>query len=849
MPKSISRAIARSVSVCALVCSAALLISTPTFAVEVKVNFDIPAENTAKALNDFSAQSGIQIFFPYDAAAQTNAPAVRGRLEAHEALARLLSNSHLEVASETENTVTLRIAKTSAPITAAEQSTEVVVTGSHIRGGNSTSPVHTLTRKDIDQSGYSQVGDLIRSLPENFSGGQNPGVIGAGVGNSDNGNVSSASTVNLRGLGTDATLVLVNGHRLSGDSFRQGSDISGIPLAAINRVEIVPDGASALYGSDAVAGVVNFVLRKNYQGGEVSARIGTTAEGGGTEKIVSLLTGATGNRWYALANIERSTQDAITANDRAFTASAPPEETLVPEMSRTSLFVSGGWTVNERLSLSAEALISDRQSEMLLQASATSTQYIETVRTPAYSASASADLFLAGDWQLHVIGVSSSSRNSDLSYAYGGYSTMHYRNSMNYVEATANGTLLQLDGRAIKVAFGLGQRNEGFVNGDSGGFDYHEDSRRVDYLFAEASVPLVSPASERVGLHELELSLSGRSEHYSEFGTSTTPRVGFRYVPASGLTIRGSWGKSFKAPLFVQLYSAQIVYVFDAQDIGGTSGQSLDVEGGNPNLKPERSTAWTLGLEYNPAFAPSTKVGVTYFNVDYTDRVVSPISNLSDALSDAIYAPFIEPAPSGAEQAQLIDNAYYVLDFTRAGYDPTAVSSVLQNTYSNASKQAVHGFDASYRQAISVSFARLTTFANATWLALDQQTLPTLPSAELSGNVFYVPKFKARVGLTTERGPWSVNGIVNFVSSEKDAATTPASDVASWTTVDANVIYTFADSAHLGKGLRFTVSAINLFDKDPPRTISPVRYTGLNYDSTNASIIGRFVSLTLAKAW
>ena len=365
--------------------------------------FNIPAENTAQALMDFSRQADVQILFPYDVAAAHSAPAIVGEYDRLSALAKILEDSGLEIAQEKERVITLKVArpkgdKVSAAPDEQTSPTEVIVTGSHIRGGNPTSPVHTLTRTDIDRSGYSQVGDLMRSLPENFSGGQNPGVLGAGVGNSDNGNVSSASTVSLRGLGTDATLVLVNGHRLSADSFRQGSDISGIPLGAINRIEIVPDGASALYGSDAVAGVVNFVLRKNYRGTEVSARVGTTAEGGGTEKTVSLLTGVAKQNWYVMANAERSIQSSITAADRSFTQAAPPEETLLPEMSRTSLFLTAGWTVNDRVSLSGETLISDRRTELVLQASPSRPQYIETVRTPAYSVSGSADITLAGDW-------------------------------------------------------------------------------------------------------------------------------------------------------------------------------------------------------------------------------------------------------------------------------------------------------------------------------------------------------------------------------------------------------------------------------------------------------------------
>src|SRR3546814_14811571 len=101
---------------------------------------------------------------------------------------------------------------------------------------------------------------------------------GGAEGGKENGGASSGLT--LRGLGPDATLTLINGHRVAYDGAIQGVDISAIPLAALDRIEIVADGSSALYGSDAVAGVANVLLRKDYQGLWTSARIAGTTDGG-----------------------------------------------------------------------------------------------------------------------------------------------------------------------------------------------------------------------------------------------------------------------------------------------------------------------------------------------------------------------------------------------------------------------------------------------------------------------------------------------------------------------------------------------------------------------------------------
>lgn len=121
--------------------------------------------------------------------------------------------------------------------------------------------------------------DVIRAIPQNFSGGQNPGV-GANLPGGKNLDVGGGASINLRGLGGDATLTLLDGRRLSFDAALQSVDVSAIPFGAIERIEIVPDGSSALFGSDAVAGVANIILRRNFDGLETTARLGGSTDGG-----------------------------------------------------------------------------------------------------------------------------------------------------------------------------------------------------------------------------------------------------------------------------------------------------------------------------------------------------------------------------------------------------------------------------------------------------------------------------------------------------------------------------------------------------------------------------------------
>src|SRR3546814_5863826 len=132
----------------------------------------------------------------------------------------------------------------------------VTVTGTRIRCCTPPAPVITSGIENIREEGFADLGEVIRSGPQNFSGGQNPGVVAAvGSGNTYNQNVTGGSSLNLRGAGADATLTLLNGRRRSYGGLYDSVDISAIPVEAVDRIEIVADGASAIYGSDAIAGV------------------------------------------------------------------------------------------------------------------------------------------------------------------------------------------------------------------------------------------------------------------------------------------------------------------------------------------------------------------------------------------------------------------------------------------------------------------------------------------------------------------------------------------------------------------------------------------------------------------
>lgn len=181
---------------------------------------------------------------------------------------------------------------TAAPNTAPQKIEKVEVTGSSIKQieGETALPVLVITREQIQRTGATNAEELLRSIATNSSGGSTS-VANTGAGGGQGGG-SSASLISMRGLGSARTLVLVNGRRTAPAGGTSAIDVSTIPIAAIERIEVLRDGASAVYGSDAIAGVVNFILRKDFASRELSISFGEpTRTGGGDDVKVSLFAG------------------------------------------------------------------------------------------------------------------------------------------------------------------------------------------------------------------------------------------------------------------------------------------------------------------------------------------------------------------------------------------------------------------------------------------------------------------------------------------------------------------------------------------------------------------------------
>lgn len=187
---------------------------------------------------------------------------------------------------------------------------KVEVTGSRIRRVDAAKalPIAVVDHAQIVNSGVTTIGDLIQELPSIAGNATNPRV--------NNGGGDGATTISLRGLGSQRTLILLNGNRMV------TGDVNAIPINLIERVEVLKEGASAIYGSDAVGGVVNFITRRDYKGLEASADYGVSDKGDGTRRGASLSYGSNNEKSSLMIGLNYNQQDSVSAGSRDFSKNA-----------------------------------------------------------------------------------------------------------------------------------------------------------------------------------------------------------------------------------------------------------------------------------------------------------------------------------------------------------------------------------------------------------------------------------------------------------------------------------------------------------------------------------------------
>jgi len=989
-----------------------------------KVNFHIAQQPVGDALTEFGEQSGLAIGIPADLGRNVKAPPVEGRLTPAEALRRILAPAGLVAEYIDSKTVAIRTATQAsndtarerahtqetqnpalAPAPSAETSEEirtaaienafttdssvasktkleeVLVTGTQIRGATPAGGELTIvSRSDIDRSGYSTLPGVVSSLVQNFSGGPNeitsviqPGAIA--------GNNSYASSVNLRGLGAGATLVLVNGHRLAPSGVGSFVDISAIPLSLVDHIEILPDGASATYGSDAVGGVFNIILKKKYNGANTALRYGVAQGGKAPEKLFSQSLGKDWTGGSVLVGYEFYRRGSMSASDRLSTANSdltaiggsnfstntsnPGNITnigtssvrlavprgqngtaltdasfvnginyqnrwqatnILPRETRNSALASLSQDIGGRLHLFLDGMYSRRidteldtypgqtivvpQSNAYRQLSGLFTgrgnirmnynltddlgaQRVDSDNR-TYSASAGGSLDFGKTWQVEIFGLYAKQENTLLSaepdsaalsaalassnlatafnpFADGsntasavlaglrGSAYADQTTDVRSLNIKADGTLFELPAGPVKLAIGAEERRErynllAFTTSASSlvtpGQGLAPGERRVHAGFAEANIPVISSETSLPVAQQLYLSISGRYDDYSDFGSTSNPRLGFRWEPISGLELMGSYGRSFEAPLLFDLGSPSYAQQFsipasiDPLATGGST-TTLLTSGGNKELQPETARTWNIGFEVTPITVPGLRASVTYFNVRFSNEIGTVTNTAQVFQNPAAFGTTLIRNPTAAEIASRIASVTQ----TFGAINAAAIEALLELRYQNLSAVHEDGIDLQTAYDASAKVGQLHLTLNATYIfGYNEQFAagaPILRDLDTLGNPVHL---RLRGGVSLTHGAFAGTSFVNFTTGYKNTVSIPSQDIESWTTVDAQVSYNTDAVGRRGwwSGSKLVFSVTNIFGKAPPFANNS---TGIGFDPANANALGRVMSLEIEHRW
>jgi len=833
--------------------------------------FSLPAQNLAASLRAVSRQTGQSIVASGDLVRGRRAPAITGSLTVEEAVRALLAESGLELRRVGEGLVIVNAGESESQ-TPAELagggpqtgSDTIVVTGSHLRVAPASSPAIVIGREDIERTGATSVEQLMRKLPQNSQGGVNQENFGVNLPDQDI--TDHGAGVNLRGLGQRATLVLLDGRRMAPSGYGAYVDISLIPVGLVERVEVLTDGASAIYGSDAVGGVVNFILRDRIDGLETTVQAGTTTRGGGEQLLLSQVGGADWRGGHGLLAYEFRGENDIRANERDFTIGLRPDTFLMPRERRHSVIASAEQDLVDGLTANAIATYAHRTTDR--------TYFPSFVSLPV-SAHAVADSVtiagelaheLAGGWRVRLEGTYGLLDTNQRQTQPGGAELANARDVRNEVYGggvKADGPLFDLRGGTVRAALGIELRRESYRDGfESSAIerDVTTAGRTVRSLFGELSIPLVSSANRQPGVERLEISAAGRFDDYGETGSAFDPKLGVVWSPIGALALRASYGSSFRAPLLAELgglydvFQAPAYLIYKDPSEAPAGSITAILQGSDPAIQPETSRTWSVGADFAPAFARGLSLSLTYYSVRFADRIAMPAPSVV-VVGDPAFEPIIDRSPDLAELTATVEGAQRIFDVTGPGFSnggatPADIDIVLDTRVTNSAETVTDGFDFLMQYAFEAGGNHFVLDANVNRVvSFDNRLTAASPVSQSLDRPFGSLGWRARSGVGWSRGPWAGSLSVNYSGSYEDDRGVATVPVDSWTTFDLSLSHEFEAPGWLHR-TRVTLYAENLFDAVPP-TLQPQpgQTDGLGYDPVNASGRGRFVSLQVRTNW
>lgn len=991
----------------------ALIVFTVSHAAEREtMDFDIPAQPVPAALSEFARQTGLQFLFVTEGFEKVQANAVVGNYPIQAALDRLLAGTGLAGTYTPGSSIAVNplsetaSARPPVPAQADPPSLtgpdgfveEVVVTGSRIRGADSASPLITVSRADIDEGGFATVEQFFERLPQTFGGGasldtltdtvNDTNVVGGNVGNEAGG-----TSVNLRGLGASSTLILVDGRRLSPSGFGSAfTNISSIPVTAIERVEVLTDGASAIYGSDAIGGVVNFVLRDDHDEAETRLRYGTDWSGDTSDVLFGQTFGLSWDDGGALFIYEYYDSGNLANRDRDFTATSDLRSFGGTDRRRTggspANIAAGGqlWAIpsgQDGRSLSAADFPADangdparppnryndrslgdilpglnRNSAILrLRQTADGADYFADVRystqtttwrrnfnpidievtdanpffvdptgtgltqvtvqnyaldndlgplintgeIDSMGASVGLEWDIDDRWHAVLIGhwaeeeqelttnltpdtaaivraANPSVPDPDPAQVFNpfgddpganaaiieslidrspGPQSMS-ENALRSLSFDIDGRVFELPGGTLQLVGGTEYRRESLHTArefDAEGAVVSDLKRDVTSVYTELFAPLVGGGNRRPGLERFEVSLAARYEHYSDVGDSVNPKFGVLWSPVPALTLRGTYGASFKAPALLDLdvnrRSANFaVYLSQPLvDDGSFPFPMIARGGGNADLEPEQATTLTAGIQWQPPQIRGLALDLTYFEVDFDDRIDQALTDFADA-DDPRFASLVNTSPTPAQIAALVNDPGWLNPANASEADLLAGAvdvAIVDGRLNNLARSFVSGLEMQFLYRFETAAGGIDLSVNGSYMFDFQRALLSSdPLVEEVDNYGRPVEFRMRAGLTWSRNAWRLSGFLNHTDGYTDRLSDPERSIDSLTTIDVNVSYLTESGSRLLANTSVALTIQNLFDTDPPFVNTPA---GLAYDSYNADPEGRMLALQIVKQW
>ncbi|MFN3537810.1 MAG: TonB-dependent receptor domain-containing protein, partial [Brevundimonas sp.] len=667
---------AAAVSVIALIAGCGPAMAQAAGAADAR-EFSVGQGPLADALRAVSLRTGVPVIFSESVVAGRATSGVTGYLGTEAALVELLRGTGLEavpgaggfvirVQATGNGAVPAQTGPARAPqpervpgpsrAGALDEETDlridrVTVTGTSLRGiAPESSPLQIYSREEILGSGVTTTEQFIRTLPQNFGGGSTE--FAGRLPNDTNSqrNDTLGTGANLRGLGAGATLTLLNGSRMAPASgIGDFVDLSMIPMLAIERVEVLTDGASAVYGGDAVAGVVNFVLRDDFDGAETSLRYGTVTRGDMDETRIGQTVGRSWAGGNLLGTFEHYQRGNLLLSDRpaipppTLQSGQPISNTgtfdLLPKQRRNSGILSLRQAFGPRIEVQANGLYSRRHVNNT-QVNSIGSNYVGNTRGTAEAAvlNLAGDLAVSDSWVVTAEASYSEMRNRFTTRVLEPVATPgdDFRTVSDMWSAglRASGDLFELPGGSVAAAIGTQYREETILSEVVGVAAGRDGRREVAALFGEVQVPLVGDANARPFLERLEVNLSGRIDDYSDFGRTSNPRIGVLWSPGGDFRARGSYSTSYAPPALgltgaIDRGGGVISYDYVRGLLGiplpdpSLAGVNyLSTSGTSAGLEPETSRAYSLGFDQVVELGNhSFRASATWYDIAFEGRL------------------------------------------------------------------------------------------------------------------------------------------------------------------------------------------------------------------------------------